>query len=269
MKSVKKSLLLVLCAVLIVAASVLGTLAYLTDQETVTNTFTVGQVQIDLNETDVDNDDNTKANDYHLLPGQTYTKDPTVTIKANSEPSFVRMFVTVQDYPDLHVICTEHHDGSADTNPYYFSFDDKYYYVKLEKFTTGFSNDEWQCVGVEWNSESIDTAVYEFRYVGGSDGITEKKTADDDLPALFETLEVPGWMDNDDLLALSKGYMYYPAHGAMTTKKAEEMDGYSAGYHSAYGYPFKITVRAEAIQAAGFDNADAAWAAFDAQYANS
>lgn len=267
MKSVKKSLLLVLCAVLIVTASVLGTLAYLTDQETVTNTFTVGQVQIDLNESDVDKDGSTKENDYHLVPGQTYTKDPTVTIKANSEPSFVRMFVTVQDYIDLHVICAEHHGGSAETNPYYFSFDGAAH-VKLEKFTTGFSNDEWQCVGVEKNSESIDTAVYEFRYVGGSDGITEKKTADDDLPALFETLEVPGWMDNDDLLALSEGYMYRHTHGAMTTEKAEEMDKFTVGYYSAFGYPFKITVRAEAIQAAGFDNADAAWAAFDAQYAN-
>jgi len=263
----RKVLLMLCCALALVGVSIGATLAYLTDTESVTNTFTVGNVSIDLNETDVDGD-GTKKNGYHLVPGQTYTKDPTVTIKANSEPSFVRMFVTVQDYNDLLTICAEHHDGSAATNPYYFSFDGDAY-VKLEKFTTGFSNDEWQCVGVEWNSGSIDTAVYEFRYVGGSDGITEKKTADDDLPALFETLEVPGWMDNDDLLALSKGYMYYPAHGAMTTKKAEEMDGYSAGYHSAYGYPFKITVRAEAIQAAGFDNADAAWAAFDAQYANS
>jgi len=263
----RKVLLMLCCALALVGVSIGATLAYLTDTESVTNTFTVGNVSIDLNETDVDGD-GTKKNGYHLVPGQTYTKDPTVTIKANSEPSFVRMFVTVQDYNDLLTICAEHHDGSAATNPYYFSFDGDAY-VKLEKFTTGFSNDEWQCVGVEWNSGSIDTAVYEFRYVGGGDGITEKKTADDDLPALFETLEVPGWMDNDDLLALSKGYMYYPAHGAMTTKKAEEMDGYSAGYHSAYGYPFKITVRAEAIQAAGFDNADAAWAAFDAQYANS
>ena len=48
-----KVLGLSLCAVLLIAASVLGTLAYLTAQDTVTNTFTVGQVDITLDETKV------------------------------------------------------------------------------------------------------------------------------------------------------------------------------------------------------------------------
>lgn len=43
MKTKSKALLLTLCAVLLVAASVLGTMAYLTSTDTVTNTFTIGQ----------------------------------------------------------------------------------------------------------------------------------------------------------------------------------------------------------------------------------
>lgn len=45
MKTRSKALLLTLCAVLLVAASVLGTMAYLTSTDEVTNTFTVGQVR--------------------------------------------------------------------------------------------------------------------------------------------------------------------------------------------------------------------------------
>ena len=48
-----KAILMALCAVLLVAASVMGTLAYLTSTDTVTNTFTVGNVQIKLDEAKV------------------------------------------------------------------------------------------------------------------------------------------------------------------------------------------------------------------------
>ena len=48
-----KVLVMTLCAVLLVATTVLGTLAYLTDRESVTNTFTVGQVDITVDEADV------------------------------------------------------------------------------------------------------------------------------------------------------------------------------------------------------------------------
>lgn len=44
MKTKSKALLLTLCAVLLVAASVLGTMAYLTSSAEVKNTFTVGKV---------------------------------------------------------------------------------------------------------------------------------------------------------------------------------------------------------------------------------
>ena len=96
MKKKTKALMLVLCAVLLVTASVLGTMAYLTSTEKVVNTFTVGKVAITLDEAKVDPDgtavtpaERVKGNAYHLLPGHTYTKDPTVHVQANSENSFI------------------------------------------------------------------------------------------------------------------------------------------------------------------------------------
>ena len=47
MKKAKKVLTLLLCAALLVGATITGTLAFLTQTtETVTNTFTVGKVQL-------------------------------------------------------------------------------------------------------------------------------------------------------------------------------------------------------------------------------
>ena len=99
MKTRNKALLLTLCAVLLVTASVLGTMAYLTSTDEVQNTFTVGQVQITLDEKDTDHStpdaDRDKANAYHLLPGNEYKKDPTVHVNAVSEDSWI--FVKVEN----------------------------------------------------------------------------------------------------------------------------------------------------------------------------
>ena len=96
MKTARKVLLLVLCAALLVSATVMGTIAYLSDSEAVVNTFTVGNVNIDINETDIDKDNDTKANKYEgLIPGMTIDKDPTVTVDANSDDCY--LFVKVEN----------------------------------------------------------------------------------------------------------------------------------------------------------------------------
>ena len=111
MKTKRKALLLSLCAVLLFVASVMGTMEYLTSSDTVTNTFTVGKVQITLDEAAVNLDGTpiegaarVKQNSYKLLPGLTYTKDPTVTVKAGSEPSYVKMTVTFTMAKELDAI---------------------------------------------------------------------------------------------------------------------------------------------------------------------
>lgn len=106
MKTARKVLLLVLCAALLVSATVMGTLAYLKDTtETVTNTFTVGNVSFDaesaLDEADVDeygkveSEDRVTENEYKLIPGHTYTKDPTVHMSKTSEDCW--LFVKVEN----------------------------------------------------------------------------------------------------------------------------------------------------------------------------
>lgn len=87
----KKTLALVLALTLLVAGVVGGTLAWLTDRTAeVKNTFTVGDINIGLTET---------TTDYKMVPGNTIAKDPTVTVKANSEACW--LFVKVTESTNL------------------------------------------------------------------------------------------------------------------------------------------------------------------------
>lgn len=89
MKNAKKVIVLALCAILLVAASVMGTLAYLTSQATVQNIFTVGNVSIKLEEYVVDPQTGVKnANatpvtameNLELVPGREIQKNPFITV---------------------------------------------------------------------------------------------------------------------------------------------------------------------------------------------
>ncbi|MGN0715610.1 MAG: SipW-dependent-type signal peptide-containing protein, partial [Anaerovoracaceae bacterium] len=109
--SKKKALLMMVCAVMLVLVSVMGTMAYLTSTDEVVNTFTVGKVAITLDEakanadgTLVPNADRVKANSYKLLPGHTYAKDPMVTVLAGSESSYIKMTVTFTKAAELDAI---------------------------------------------------------------------------------------------------------------------------------------------------------------------
>lgn len=83
----KKKLIAVLAVVLIVAMSVTGTMAYLTDKtDEVVNTFTVGNVDIELTETE---------EVYKMVPGTNIHKDPVVTVKSGSEACW--LFVKVEE----------------------------------------------------------------------------------------------------------------------------------------------------------------------------
>lgn len=101
-KTKTKALVLSLCAVLLVAVSVFTTIAFLKASDSVENTFTVGKVSITLDEAKVNEYGNTvsgadrvKANTYKLIPGHSYTKDPTVHFAAGSEASW--LFVKVEN----------------------------------------------------------------------------------------------------------------------------------------------------------------------------
>lgn len=78
----------VLAVVMVLVGMIGGTVAWLVSApEPVVNTFTYGDIDITLKETDtnLDDDDDPNTNDYEMMPGQDIDKDPTVTVKAGSE----------------------------------------------------------------------------------------------------------------------------------------------------------------------------------------
>ena len=186
MKTKRKALLLTFCAVLLVVASVLGTIAYLTANDTVTNTFTVGQVAINLDEakvnpdgTPVANADRVKANSYKLLPGHTYAKDPTVTVLKGSESSYIKMTVTFNKATELDDIFAP--DGA-----------------NLTSIFKDYGSDYWIAKGNTENT-TANTRTYEFWYkeaVGAP-------TADVKLKALFGSITVPSTINNDQLKTIA------------------------------------------------------------------
>ena len=78
----KKILAITLCVAMLAIMLVSGSLAYFTDTQAKTNTFTMGKVDIELDEPNY-----VPAADGKLkvFPGQTYPKDPTITVASDSE----------------------------------------------------------------------------------------------------------------------------------------------------------------------------------------
>lgn len=182
-KNMKKKLLIMSVAMVLVCAFAVGmTIAYLTSTDEVVNTFTVGNVQIKLDEapvypdgTLVPNADRVKANSYKLIPGHTYNKDPMVTVLEGSESSYIKMTVTFSNSRELDAIFAP---TGAD----------------LTSIFKGYDSTNWICKG---NTEdtTANTRTYEFWY-------KEKVAAPDGdvaLDALFDSITVPGAITNTQL----------------------------------------------------------------------
>ena len=262
MKGKSKKLILFVSLALVLSTALFGTLAYLTSEAKVTNTFTVGDVKLDLDEAKVnekgeivdkngepvvDADGNpvkdpdavpeedvvrTKdGNKYKLVPGKEYVKDPTVTVKAGSEDAYVRMLVIVNcadELDEIFDILRAAGAGNADLRSIFNGYDEK----------------EWMYVG-DTRSEDEDGKyiTYEFRYKETVDGVVSvtdaagnvtEKDEDVKLDALFDSFTLPGIINNDQLKAL-------------------------------YDNDFEMVVVGQAIQAEGFADAKAAWAGFEQQ----
>ena len=84
----KKAIVAVVAFVLVLCCAIGGTLAWLVDSTSeVKNTFTYGDINIDLSE-------NT-GSEYKMIPGNDITKDPKVTVEAESEACW--LFVKVKE----------------------------------------------------------------------------------------------------------------------------------------------------------------------------
>lgn len=187
MKNMKRILLTMVAALLLVVMSVGGTLAYLqSTSEKVENTFTVGKIKITLDEADVNEEgvaiegaDRVLTNEYKLMPGHTYVKDPTVHVQPDSEESYIRIKVTINKIAELKAIFGD------DFLPQYF--------VK------GWDNSIWNTTGVI--TENADgTNTYEFWYYKTVS--TEDQDTVLDLEPLFTDIVIPGDVTNTEINTL-------------------------------------------------------------------
>ena len=185
MKTRSKALLLTLCAVVLVIATVFGTMAYLTSTDEVKNTFTVGSVNIKLDEAKANTDgslvanaDRVKANSYKLLPGHTYNKDPMVTVLNGSESSYIKMTVTFSKANEL--------DAIFDPNG-----------ATLTSIFNNYDSTNWIYMG---NTEDTpaNTRTYEFWYKEA----VAAPDADVALDALFDSITVPGEITKEQLATI-------------------------------------------------------------------
>lgn len=226
----KKTIALLLVMMMVFGITVGGTIAYLTDSKTVTNTFTVGNVQIKLTEAPVDANGQatngariegslagTDANAYKLIPNGEYDKDPTVEVLAGSEDAYVRMLVTI--------------DYSAQWDAIFDA-------LNTDAETKIGAADVFTGMGTGWelkkNTEDTkaNTRTYEFWY-------NDVVSAKENVPALFTGIKIPGEVTNEQLATL----VTKDAAGNITDK-------------------FTITIEAHAIQQAGFNSAEEAWGSF-------
>lgn len=194
MKKNRKIALVLACAVLLVASTVYVTLAYLSATDSVTNTFTVGKVGIVLDEAKVDeygeaenHDVRVTENQYKLVPGLTYVKDPTVTVKGGSELCYVRMMVTINKYEELKNI-----------------FGDDFL---PQEYVEGWDEANWPCVNIKEDAEN-NTCTYEFLYKEAVPASDEDTVLDD----LFEEFTFPGEVTEEQMADLEDMEIDVVAH---------------------------------------------------------
>lgn len=98
MRRMTKVLALAACAGLLVIGTAIGTMAYLTHQESSQTTFTVGETRVRLNAGEVEQPAGLLAEEkasFKLVPGQSYSKDVSITVGQGSEDCY--LFACVQD----------------------------------------------------------------------------------------------------------------------------------------------------------------------------
>ena len=178
----KKKKTILASVILLLVVAVGGAIAYFTDSEEKTNTFTIGNVDISLSEPDWVETDTTPANGVpdaaeNLMPGQTVLKNPIISNESTKNPAYVFAKVVVP--------CT------TETTP-------------QEIFTYTINTDKWtELTGsaVACTSGGNATHVY---YYGTSGTLAElAKAAADDTPtptdkAVFDSVTVRSTLEGDE-----------------------------------------------------------------------
>lgn len=190
----KKTISIVALVVLVAAVSVLGTLAYLTSEDIVENTFTVGKVAITLDEADVDEmgveqlgANRVQENEYKLLPGHTYVKDPTIHVDASSEDCFIRATVTITNGEAWAGIVAKYADN------------------KIENIVKGTDDKLWWVSGATLGEDGNLTITFVYKNESKEESLKrvwENGEDKNDL-VLFTTIEIPAGLTNEELAAVA------------------------------------------------------------------
>lgn len=179
----KKLTLVVTCIVLVAAMVIGGTLAYFTDSKTATNTFTMGNVNIKLDETDIKNPegDRVTSNAYDVYPGEVVTKDPIVH-NTGKNGAYIRATVNVYNWMNL-------------VAAYYPDFKETFPndgYKAALNLLVGELGEGWSVVDVV-AGDTFTIGQFDAKFVLKYDGVL---AAGADTTAMFQTVTIPAGIDN-------------------------------------------------------------------------
>lgn len=179
----KKILALSMCIALAAIAIVGASLAYFTDTKTATNTFTMGNVQIKLDETNVNDPegDRVTSNVYNVYPGAVVTKDPIVH-NIGKNGAYIRATVNVSNWMNL-------------VGAYYPDFKETFpndgYKAALNLLVDELG-EGWSVVGVE-AGDVFTIGQFDAKFILKYDGVLASGA---DTTAMFQTVTIPAGIDN-------------------------------------------------------------------------
>lgn len=179
----KRFAAILLCVTLVALAAIGATFAYLTDTKTVNNTFTIGNVAINLDETNVNDPtgDRVTSNTYNVYPGAVVTKDPIVH-NTGKNAAYIRATVNVSNWMNL---CAAYYPESG------FEFTKPGYEKSLE-LLVGTLGEGWSVVGVE-AGDTFTIGQFDAKFILKYDG---KLAAGENTTAMFQTVTIPTGIDN-------------------------------------------------------------------------
>lgn len=222
----KKIVTLALVVAIAVMAIAGASLAYFTDTKTATNTFTMGNVKIALDEAPVDeaghavDGDRVTKNEYGIdaaYPGATLDKDPTVH-NTGKNPAYIRATVNVSDWMNL-------------VASFYPEFKETFPndgYKAALNLLVGELGEGWSVIDVE-AGDTFTIGQFDAKFVLKYDGVL---AAGESTTPMFQHVMIP------------------------TT--------FGSNHISAESFE-EIKIVAQAIQTNGFDTWETAFAAYDAE----
>lgn len=256
----KKIVSLCLVVAMLAIAIIGGSLAYFTDEDEAVNTFTVGNVDIDLDEPAWD-----ESAKHNFMPGTTFEKDPTITVVSPSEDCWVFMEVQMNKFNSwLRLLAVD--NDSDELNLFEYGQKDgrpcgcndcqghlvragleelistSAYQGLLDQWFGGVHHDEWKIMNLDEVCESIvaswsDPSIKVIQPVFGYKTVLKAGES----ATLFTTITMPGTIDSDEL-----------ADSRFNTDQKD----------------WELTITAYGIQAANLNTLDAAYSALVAENAD-